>query len=214
MRSAQRLSGLALVALCTLTAPVVAQGTGCGSQWKMPAVGSWAEWQGKDGKSRVALVSQEAKGGKTLYRLEMASDRGTMQMVVPSFPFEMDQVDEMVMQQNGQPPMKMTGQTLAAMRSNMPTNTGMSALARKCGTMKVVGEETLTVPAGTFKTTHLKNDEGDEVWASPDVPFTMVKFKGKDSESVLAGQGKDAKTAIVGTPTEMNPGMMMGPPKN
>ena len=205
MRSLQRLGGTMLVAVCTMAVPAVvaAQGSGCGSQWTMPAVGSWAEWQGKDGKSRVALVGKEEKDGKTLYRLEMASAKGTMQMVVPAFPFQMDQVVEMVLQQTGQPPMKMSGQTLAMI--HVPAS-GMADLARKCASMKVVGQESITVPAGTFPTTHLKNADGDEVWASTTVPFTMVKYTGKDGESVLSGTGADAKTAIVGTPTEM-PGM-------
>jgi len=207
----QRLGGLALMAVCTLAVPkpALAQVT-CGAQWKLPPVGGWAEWQSKEGKAKLALVGQEEKDGKPSYRIELASGGNVMQMVVPGFPWQMDQVNEMVVQQAGQAPMKMSGPMLDMMKSRMPQG-GVGAIARKCASMKVIGEESVTVPAGTFKATHLKNDEGDEVWASADVPFTVVRFRGKGEETVLAGMGKDAKTAIVGTPTEMQG---MGMPRN
>jgi hypothetical protein len=101
-----------------------------------------------------------------------------------------------------------------------------------CADLTKVGEETVTVPAGTFKTTHyhFKSDrnvngmqissEGD-VWVNPDVPFGMVKESGKTSgmrgeqemTMVLTATGKDAKSSITETPQEMGPGMMMGPPR-
>lgn len=217
MRSTQRLGGMVLLAACIVAAPAALRAQGCGSNWKIPPVGSWAEWQGKMDKTRIAVVGQEDKGGKTLYRVEMAggSNGGVMQMVVPGFPWQMDQVEEMVMQRNGQPPMKMSGDMMAQVRAHMPPAGGAADIARRCAAMKTVGEETVTVPAGTFKTTHYKDDTGNEVWISTDVPFGMIKYTGKDGTvSTLTGTGKDAKTAIVGTPTEMSPGMMMGPPKN
>jgi hypothetical protein len=111
--------------------------------------------------------------------------------------------------------MKMSGQMLAMMKSQMPAKQGgMADLARRCAAMTVVGVETITVPAGTFKTTHLKDKGGEEVWASGDVPFAVVKHTGPSGATVLAATGKDAKSAITGTPVEMQPGMMGPPPKN
>lgn len=221
MRSMTRLGGVALVA-CTVALPAVAHAQNpCSSDWNLPAAGSWAEWKGmgKDAQSvtRIAVIDQEQRNGKPYYRLEMASSeaQGVFQMVVPSL-WQFDQVDEMVMQQDGKPPMKMSGQMLAMMRSRIPQGkNGLGDIASRCGEMKVVGTETVTVPAGTFKTTHLKNADGDEVWATKDVPFNMVKYNGKDAHMELTGTGKDAKTAIVGTPQEMGmPGMGGGKPKN
>ncbi len=209
MRSRQQIGGLVLAALCISAMPSVARAqNACGKEWKIPAVGSWAEWSGKEGKTRLSVIDQEDKAGKTLYRVEVGNGGNVMQMVVPSFPWEIDQVEEMVMQQTGKAPMKMSGQMLQMMRSHMPSNNGgPGELAKKCAAMKVVGEESITVPAGTFKATHLKSDSGDEVWASADIPFSVIKYSGKEGQTVLTATGKDAKTALTGTPTEMQMGM-------
>ena len=213
----QWIAGSTLVlGLAVGAAPVRAQEGSCGAQWKTPPVGSWSEWQTATSTTRIALVGTEKVADTTLYDIELSSgNQGTMQLLVPGYPWNVDQVHQMIMQRPGQPPMKMSGQMLAMMKSQMPAKQGgMADLARRCAAMTVVGVETITVPAGTFKTTHLKDKGGEEVWASGDVPFAVVKHTGPSGATVLAATGKDAKSAITGTPVEMQPGMMGPPPKN
>jgi hypothetical protein len=212
----QWIGGSALVlGLAAGAAPARAQEGGCGSQWKTPPVGAWSEWQTGTSTTRIAVVGSEKQGSNTYYQIELSNgSQGAMQLLVPGYPWNMDQVQSMIMQRPGQPPMKMSGETLAMMRSHMTNNQGgMADLARRCAAMTVVGVETVTVPAGTFKATHLKDKQGEDVWASGDVPFAVVKHTGPTGTTVLSATGKDAKTTITGTPVEMQPGMM-GPTKN
>ncbi len=217
MQSLTTLGGAILVAVCTVAAPAAAQSaTICGKTWPIPPAGSWAQWQGKDGTTmKMSIIDDEQRNGKPYHRIEVSSSKsgGAMQMVVPGWPPQMDEVDEMVMQRPNQPPMKISGQMLAGMRGMIPTGkASVTDWTKKCGQMKVIGTESVTVPAGTFKTTHMRDDStASDVWWTPDVPFGMVKFVGKDMEQLLLGTGKDAKTAIVGTPTEMNMPMMGKP---
>jgi len=72
----------------------------------------------------------------------------------------------------------------------------------------VVGWESVTVPAGTFRALHVKTDDGGEVWASRDVPFGLVRTHGKQGDLALTGRGADAKSSITEKPLEM-PAMPM-----
>jgi hypothetical protein len=94
------------------------------------------------------------------------------------------------------------------MRSRMPKD----MMAEACSSQKMtrIGEESVTVPAGTFHTIHYRNtDSGNEVWVSTSIPFGMVKnHMARGGDIVLTGMGTDAKSQITETPQEM-PGMGM-----
>jgi len=216
MRWNRGIGGSALVLVAVLAGQARAQEGGCGAQWKTPPVGAWSEWQTGSSTTRIAVVGSEMQNGAKYYEIELSSgNQGTMQLLVPGYPWNMDQVQSMVMQRPGQSPMKMSGQMLTMMRSHMPNNQGgMADLAKRCAAMTVIGTETITVPAGTFKATHLKDKNGEEVWASGQVAFAVVKHTGPNGSTVLSATGKDAKSAITGTPVEMTQGMMGPPPKN
>jgi len=55
----------------------------------------------------------------------------------------------------------------------------------------VVGWESVTVPAGTFRALHVTTGDGGEVWASRDVPFGLVKTHGKQGDLALTGRGAE-----------------------
>src|SRR2546426_10917 len=74
--------------------------------------------------------------------------------------------------------------------------------------LAVVGWESVTVPAGTFRALHVTTGDGGELWASRDVPFGVVKTHGKQGDLALTGRGADAKSSIAEKPMEM-PGMAM-----
>ncbi len=75
----------------------------------------------------------------------------------------------------------------------------------------MVGEEKVSVPAGSFSAKHFHSAKYEtDMWVSPKVPFSMLKSVGKSHELVLAATGDGAKSEITETPQEM-PGL--GPAK-
>lgn len=199
----------AFLALCLVAAPAAAQLEKCADYMKMPAAGSWAEYQTKEGSLRMSVLGEEEHEGKKMQRLEMSvgGEGGTVvQMVVPGWPYQPDGIYEMVMKTEGQPAMKMSGRMMDMMRQNMKTPTAQMADA--CERMVDLGTETVTVPAGTFETRHYRDQKtGAEVWVDADLPFGMVKTLTKDGEEmVLTAHGTGAKSRITETPVEM-PGM-------
>lgn len=208
MRSLFRLT---LAALVIAASPLAAQGRACAARGaKLPAAGSWVEYRTAEGTMRLAYLAKETAGERI--ELAMTGRRGpmVMQMVVPSYPYEMTDIKEMVMQQEGQPPMRMPEQMLGMMRGRMPNASQMTETS--CARMTEVGSERITVPAGTFQTTHYRDSTGGtDVWVAANVPFGMVKVISGERTVELMGSGTGAITRITGTPQEM-PGMMGPPP--
>ena len=88
---------------------------------------------------------------------------------------------------------------------------GSDAL-RDCSNAKVIGWESVTVPAGTFRALHVQNAQGrGDSWIVPDLPFALVKMgtghEANDStRMVLLAHGMGAKSEITETPQPFNPG--------
>ena len=211
------IAGCGLV-LALLPAAAAAQND-CLKDFKMPAVGTWAEYTGtfreKPTTMRYAVVGSESRDGKDLKWLEMRTTEGdtpdkTMvyQMLTPGTPAEIGQVQDVVFKQGTRPAMKMNSMMVGMMRGQMEKNSVFSNL---CEGVTAAGEETVEVPAGSFKTTKLHNAKYEsDAWVSTKVPFYMVKSVGKDYDLSLAKVGDGAKSSITETPQEM-PGM--GPAK-
>lgn len=185
-------------------------------------VGQWVEWNlsGQEkGSIRMAVIGTEQRQGTPYYWLEMSMtdpDRGKMIMqdLVPGFPFQPADVQAIVMKAGDQPAMRMPEQMVQMMRSRAPKNPGMD-FAQSCKAGKVIGWESVTVPAGTFKALHLEDTtstgpgaERGDVWVSPDVAFGLVKVSTPKGSMELAAKGTDAKSQITETPKEipMGPG--------
>ena len=202
------------LAASVVTAPIAAQDS-CAEYARTPAVGSWSQWQSKDGKMRLSVIGSEKLDGKDYYWFEMQGAQsaqggksGIIQLLTAGWPYQADGIKGMVMKAEGQPAMKANEQMLGMMRSHMTENPAAAAL-RDCSTWTKVGEESVTVPAGTFSTMHLKDSKtGNEVWASKDVAFGMVKGNMKQSGEIqLIATGTGAKSSITETPVDM--GSMM-----
>lgn len=220
--------------LAAVVVPVRAQDV-CTQYRPTPAMGSWAEYQttrdGQSMKTRVAIVGQEKRDGKDAIWFEstMETPRGRMisEMLVPSYPFEPGSAIETVVKRGDQPAMKMPAGMMGMMRGGqgqpqpsapgqgapgrgMGRGMGRSAAAnwmQQCRSLTVVGQESVTVPAGTFKATHLRNaSDSTDVWVSREVPFGMVKSQTAGMTAELSAMGKDAKKSITETPKDM-PGM-------
>lgn len=206
----------ALAAAAALATTATAQDNPCAAKLpRLPAAGAWSEYQADSGNFRMMYVGHEAAGE----RLEMAMTRTmrngqtsnmVMQIVAPSFPYDMAQAKEVVMQMGTNPPMKMSQQMLDMMRSRLPNNQSISPEA--CNRLTRVGTESVTVPAGTFSTTHYRDaQDSTDVWIDTSVPFGMVKVVGSHRTIMLKAKGTGGTSGIHGTPQEMGPGMM-GPP--
>jgi hypothetical protein len=205
-----------ILSLSLLAAPSLAgQGQDCLAGVKMPEVGQWAEYQGVMNKKdpytmRYAVVGAEERGGTPMkwMELKMVGDKKDKNMVyqvlTAGTPADMADAQEIVFKPGDKQAMKMNGMMMKMIRGQLKKN---SVLGNVCEGMSVAGEESVTVPAGTFKALryHSTKYESD-TWVVLDRPFFMVKSKGKDFEMSLTSSGDDAKSSITETPQEM-PGL-------
>ncbi len=197
------------------TSPAAGQGQECLAGMKMPDVGQWAEYQGVMNKKdpytmRYAVVGAEERGGKSMKWLELRmvgekKDRNMVyQVLTPGNPAEMDQAQEIIFKPGDKQAMRMSAMMMKMIRGQLQKN---SVLGNLCEGVSVAGEESVTVPAGTFTALRYHNDKhGADTWVVPDRPFFMVKSKGKDFELSLTSSGDGAKSSITETPQEM-PGL-------
>jgi hypothetical protein len=206
---------VALAALLTLplAGGAAAQGP-CGEAMKAPAVGKWAEWEMPGtGRMRVAVVGSERREGASHVWIEMNVTGGkggmVMKFLVPKYPYMMEDVKEVVMKPEGRPAMKLPASMVQQMGSQMTGGDPTRDFARRCAAATSLGQERITVPAGTFTTHHWQDAEtGHSVWVTASVPFGMVQSEGKDGKNrmVLVDHGTGATTAITEEPMAM-PGM-------
>lgn len=208
-----------LLSLSLLAAPPAAgQGQECLAGMKMPDVGQWAEYQGIMNQEdpytmRYAVVGEEDRGGTTMKWLELRMVGDTdktmvYQMLIPGTPAEMDQAQEVIFKPGEKQAMKMNAMVMKMIRGQLKKN---SVLGNMCEGVSLAGEESVTVPAGTFNALRYHNSKYEsDTWVVPDQPFFMIKSTGKDFELSLASSGDGAQSSITETPQEM-PGF--GPSK-
>ena len=203
---------LTLAFLCTLSSSLFAQANSCLADLKMPPVGEWAEYRGimnkKDSMAmRYAVVGEEEREGTAMKWLELRMigskpDKNmTWQVLTSGSPAELDAAQEVIVKHGTQPAMKMNPMMLGIIRGQLGKN---SLLGDLCEGVSPVGEESVTVPAGTFKAIHYHNAKNkSDFWIVPDRPFVMVKTTGKNFDMSLVSSGKGAKSSITETPKEM-----------
>jgi hypothetical protein len=199
---------------CTTIVSVAEAQNECLKDLKWPAVGKWAEYSmvtdDKPGTIRYAIIGTEQREGTEMKWIEMKmtgqkKDRDlTYQMLLAGEPHEVGQAHEIIFKPGDKPAMKMSGMMLKMIRGQLEKN---SVLSNLCEGVTLVGEESTTVPAGTFKTLHFHNAKHEsDSWVSPGVPFVMIKSEGKKFKMELTATGDGAKSSITETPTEM-PGL-------
>lgn len=202
-------------ALLLAASPAVVQAQEvCGGYMHAPPVGNWAEYQiSKEGEAelqlRFAIVGTEQRDGQEMTWFEMTitpegEDESTiMKLLVPGYPFEADGLEEIIMKAGNNPAMNMGGPMMSRILESIGDNPGISVV-EKCKKMQDLGEEAVTVTAGTFQAGHYRNAEtGDEAWLSNEVPFGMVKSKDEEYTSELVAHGEGAETAITETPQSL-----------
>jgi len=194
--------------------PAAGQDQECIADMAMPDVGQWAEYQGVLNKDpytiRYAVVGAEERDGTAMKWLELRMvgakpDKSMVyQILTPGNPGEVDKAQEIVFKPGEKPAMKMNGMMMKMIRGQLKKS---SALGNLCEGLTLAGEESVTVPAGTFTAMKYHDAKHDvDTWVVPDRPFFMVKSKGKDVEMSLVSSGDGAQSSITETPQEM-PGM-------
>jgi hypothetical protein len=206
------LRGLFLVA-CLVPAVAAAQGAGPGAPMplaidfaKVP-VGAWAEYQIAMGtfppmKTRMALVGKAATGAT----IEMGVEGGMMAMAGGKMV-----VATLIDQPHGKEPpsvKKLVMQLGANDPMDMPPEMAQRSQFRKPDPKTLVKEETIKVPAGSFKTKHYRDKMQSgatiDYWVSDGaLPLGLVKMTGEGVPGSpgpmtmeLTALGKDAKPTI------------------
>jgi hypothetical protein len=210
--------GLLSLVLLTPAIPTAAAQQNCLEQFKFPPVGRWAEYQAIYNEEdpytiRYAMIGTESRGGKKLQWVEMRitgsrQDQNMVyQMLVPGSLADMEQVQEIVFKPGDKPAMKMDGMMMQMIRKQLDNQSFFSEV---CQGVTFVGEESVRVPAGSFKALHYRSaGHGTDSWVVPAIPFSLVKAAGKDFRVELATQGDGAKSSITEKPQEI--GGMGGP---
>src|SRR5438046_854926 len=135
---------------------------------------------------------------------------GVVQILAPNLASGSAAPRSLIVKLGPQPAMRISGQMAAMMGQNPGKDNSAFDWASRCSGAHVVGWESVTVPAGTFRALHVTTDDEGEVWASRDVPFGLVKLRGKQGDLVLSARGTDAKSSITEKPLDMG-GMMSKP---
>ena len=183
-------------------------------------VGQWASFEGTSssggGKLRLAVVGSERAADSTLYWFEVnfagqdPGKSGVVQILAPNLASGSAAPRSLVVKIGAQPAMRISGEMAGMMGQKPGHDNAAFDWASRCSGAHVVGWESVTVPAGTFRALHVTTDDTGEVWATRDVPFGLVKLHGKQGDLVLAARGTDAKSSITEKPLDMG-GMMSKP---
>jgi hypothetical protein len=172
--------------------------------------GQWASYRGVDRNdtttTRFAIVGTE--GTRLWWEMSITSSRrrqdGTMimQALVSDLGTLQPRFHAMVIKSGDRPAQRMPDQMVQMMSSRMGTNMSTEA-AKQCEQGQVIGTESITVPAGTFRALHVKTGD-TESWFAREVPFGMVRVKASNGGLMeLTSFGRDAKSLITETPQVM-----------
>lgn len=161
-----------------------------------PRVGSWWEYEmtanGEKVAIRQACVGEEVTEGKTYYWQETKTSTDDGQTIIKMLVSLEGEVKRHVVKSPGQPAMEMPPQMIQKRKA-----------AEEGAKPEEVGQETVRVPAGSFKCTHyrISGPEIVDSWISD--KGALIKTSSKGSVMVLKAYGTGAKTEITETPQKM-----------
>jgi len=182
-------------------------------------VGAWASYRFTGGRAdgstmRMAIVGSERFGDSTYHWYELQTTAAVnnkpnhtiMQILMAGIASPKVALRGFIMKNNNEPAMRAPDMMVGMMGRSFTTGVGQY-LEQHCkqGGIQVLGVESVTVPAGSFRALHVKDTEGGEAWLQPGAGvFAMVKVLSKDGMVMaLTGRGNDAKSAITETPQPM-----------
>jgi hypothetical protein len=223
----RRIAAASAVMLCTVPAARAQDLAALCRGLTHPPVGAWSQYsmvggRGNGASMRMSVVGSETRGDTAYLWLEFAVRGMPMglsagagdtlaivnQLLVTGFGPGMAEPREHVMKFGSAPAMTMP---VGLARAGAPGSSTM----QDCTDGKVLGWESVTVPAGTFRALHVQNAEGKgDSWVVPDLPFGLVKAatggEAEDSgQMVLVGHGMDAKSQITEAPRPYDPQLLM-----
>lgn len=223
----RRIAAASALVLCAVPAAHAQDLAALCRQVMHPPVGAWSQFNLVRGRSkgatlRMSVVGAETRRDTAYLWLEfsvrgmpmgMEGEGDTLAMVnkllVAGFGPGMAEPREHIMKVGSAPAM-----TMPVDRAGGPGAPGSSTM-QDCTDGKVLGWESVTVPAGTFRALHVQNAEGQaDSWVAPDLPFGLVKAatggEAEDSgQMVLVGHGMGAKSQITEAPQPYDPQLLM-----
>lgn len=181
-------------------------------------VGQWSSYRYAGGPAdgstmRMAIVASERVGDSTFLWYELKSDdarhpdRGSTvtQILVSGLGTPDFSIHGMVLKAGSRKAIRYPDMMLQVMAGPIKKGVG-SMIEQKCkeGAVQVLGWEAVSVPGGSFRALHVKDGE-DEMWASAEIGFPLIRFVSKKSGTMeLTGHGSDAKSSITETPEAMH----------
>lgn len=180
------------------------------------AVMRFANADGERMEIRFAIVGEEEVDGVTHYWMEVVSAPPTIggdviaQLLVPYYPFENSDIKGYIVKMPGQPAQRIPQELLNALGDYADPGPGWR---EQCDSAEDLGEEQVTVTAGTFIARHYRagGETPGDVWIA-DVPFGMVKLIQVDGGMELLRFGSDAESSILEEPIDVE--MPKRPPGN
>lgn len=155
----------------------------------------------------IGVVGKERIEGKDGYWLELTTHTGQGLMTIKILWLDQE-LKRLIMQQGNSDPLEMPAQFLQQMTRTMPQLQQLQYTRETLKTKaKLIGQETVTVPAGTFKCDHyqqLMEGKTLDVWISTDVkPTGLVKMARPDFTMELIRTISDYKSKITKAPRKM-----------
>ncbi len=202
-----------LFTLAVLAIPLSAQAPNACSMLPDLNVGHWSSYtvdvpeMGGTMNLRLAVVGTDQVDGATHHWVEMKMNAPMgemiMQVLVPGYPYDEDDISQMIMKAPGQAATRMTPEMLSMMRRQGAAANPAGDIVKTCQEAQKIGDETVVVGAGSFDTEHYRVTEPESVdaWISSAIPFGIVKIMGDDVPTMeLQGHGTDATSSITDIP--------------
>jgi len=219
---------IAAAAALSALLPVVAAGQNLASiceKVQHPRVGAWSEFRMVGGPNdgatmRMSIVGAERREGAPYIWLEIAmrgygAGRGERaagpqlmisKILVPGLGPGMGRPAATIVKIDDVPAMEMP-------QGRPGPGTARPTGLENCLNAKIVGWESVTVPAGTFRALHIAGASGhSDSWVDPDLPFALVKEAGNDegqSQMVLVSHGTGAQSRITERPRPFDARLFM-----
>ena len=172
------------------------------------SIGAWTEHavESPNGTFDVTFALVQSRGG-TWYeiRSQTSVGRSILQLKVPGFPFTPGEIEEVVTKTGASPAVRLPD-SMVRQYASAEQGGPLGDIQAHCRTAQVVGMEEITVPAGTFATTHLRFPaSGGDVWVSAAVPFGIVRGQLPNQANLqLRAHGTDATASISETPISLD----------
>ncbi|MFH0930544.1 MAG: hypothetical protein V1890_01220 [Candidatus Zixiibacteriota bacterium] len=180
-------------------------------EFKMPEVGSYAEYKLTYPQEKVEVIArfaivgkEKSPEGKELFWYEYQTDDpksksiDIVKMLISGDPQKQGNMIRMILKHNQDKPMELSAEIMQMVNAPMK---GEKEKVKDTGEFKSLGKETLKTAAGSFECTHMQyvseKKEVSDIWQTPQIPFFGL------AKSVMPGLsmeiqkfGKDAKSGI------------------